>query len=796
MHNLKPICHRLRTGSARHLPQPHSLALSRARRLGLEGTEHLFAYVEPQDESSGASYASELVTKVIQEAFASANDRGATGLVQRILRNANTVLWDWNSGNSPALRHFVGITCVLVRPDKIYVAQTLPGQMLLCHQRQLTALPATASLLTELRGGNSPAGRSLGMASRLEVECHCFSIFAGDILMIGPSKLGMLVRPGDVERGLLGTGGPGAAEFLMRRASERKITLGDGLVIELASEDGIVESLPNGLQAPGRVVRTVSSTAAGMIANAAGAAGERASRPRATTSPRDHGESTESRPKAAKEEQRTAQAGGRGEGGRKPAPSGRAERGNKTDSQKASSASGSPPRSGRTRVAQSYPEVSAGLRPAARRRQSPAGGTALGLTAMLVKGLLAGSLMRLLPDTAYEDLRDRANRVVSSRWLPVGVIMAILSIMLIAASAMYINQQRTLGELQSTLAKVDQLSAGAAAATTQDEARAKLEEAASLLERVGSSESNNALVTDRKKAISAQLDKVNSVIRLSSIETLLDMKGKVDGPTRLGQVVVGDGVAYLLDTAGGAVYAYNLASHGIEKIMAEGWVVDNHMVGMVQQIGWRDGGPFLLDGNNVVYLFDPPSHTWHRFSLQGADGWGTSRDIASLNGDLYVLSVADNQIFKYTSGTLTDPPAKWLAEGSRLDLSQARGLSVDDKAYVLLADGRVLRLKDGKLEETLQITLYPNLVSPIEMAATLQGACLYMVDTYNRRILVMTKDGQQQWQLLAPEDSTLFDDIRGIYVDEKLHTIWIASGSRLLQSVLPSELPQQFSSGH
>ncbi len=230
--------------------------------------------------------------------------------------------------------------------------------------------------------------------------------------------------------------------------------------------------------------------------------------------------------------------------------------------------------------------------------------------------------------------------------------------------------------------------------------------------------------------------------------------------------------------------------------MAEGWVVDNHSVGMVQQIGWRDGGPFLLDGNNIVYLFDPPSHTWHRFGLQGADGWGTSRDIASLNGDLYVLSVADNEIYKYTSGALVDPPARWLAEGSRLDLSQARGLAVDGRSYVLLADGKVLKLKDGKLEQALEMQLYPDLVSPVEMVATTAGACLYMVDTYNRRILVMTKDGRQQWQLLTPEDSTLFDDIRGIYVDDRLRTIWIASGSRLLQSPLPPELPQaQSSSG-
>jgi hypothetical protein len=770
MGNLRPVCHYLQTStSGPGAPRGNTLALTRSNKLGLHGPENLFAYVEPADGSGTAAYAAEIAAKAIREAYAKTGESSATGLLRRMVQSANSALWHWNSKQSPRDRRYAGLTCALVRGTKLYLIQIGAGQVFYCNHDQLVALPprAISKRLKSLRNSTQP--ESLGLLPEIEVECQSLEVANGDLLLLGPSDLGILVRPSDVQRGLFGPKTADVIDFLRRRSSEYGVDLEGCLVIRLEGGERAADAFP------GKVAASAVSSAAGLVSNVTGAV-KRKPRKSITVEPEPAAEE-----KAPARPRRTSQT-------KDPAP-------NPASSQRrraaATTSRSGPVEPSHTRLGgNTFEEVVGTVNGRQRsRRKARANDSALRTALMLIGVFMAGMAARLLPDTAYEWLMKSSRRADSGRWVVTAAAVTIAAVIVIVWSISYISDRRTNGEIQALSGKVDRILAAAAIVKSDDDLRLMLDAALKQIDEASDSAAKSPAIVARHDSVQAQLDKVNHVVRLGSVEPLLDVHSKINGPSRLDEVVVGSGVAYLLDSGAGSIYAYNLASHGFERIMGQDWVVDGQQVGMIQQVGWRTGGLFFLDANNDVYLFNPDEHSWHRFRLQRADDWGSTREVVSFDGNMYVMSAADNQVWKYESGNLGSAPEPWLAAGPDVDLGKVRRMAVDGRIYLLMADGNISKFKSGRLEEKMALDVHPELLSPVDMSTTPTGSCLYIVDSYNRRIVVMSKDGKQQWQLLPPDKSTLFDDIRSVYVDDALRTMWIASGSKLLQVALPAEIP-------
>ncbi len=164
----------------------------------------------------------------------------------------------------------------------------------------------------------------------------------------------------------------------------------------------------------------------------------------------------------------------------------------------------------------------------------------------------------------------------------------------------------------------------------------------------------------------------------------------------------------------------------------------------------------------------------------------TAKSIATYEGNLYLLADNPGRILKYANGQFSDPPADWLQPDSGLDVDQATSIAVDGRIFVGLRGGKIARLLKGKVETEFPVDVQPPLGNPTQIFTSPNVDHLYVVDSAEKRIIELDKDGQVLRQYRPPDGSTDFDSIRSIYADEGKNRLYVVSGSQLYSADLAS----------
>ena len=152
---------------------------------------------------------------------------------------------------------------------------------------------------------------------------------------------------------------------------------------------------------------------------------------------------------------------------------------------------------------------------------------------------------------------------------------------------------------------------------------------------------------------------------------------------------------------------------------------------------------------------------------------------AAFGGNLYILDVASNQVWRYTptdsgfdserSGLLGD-----------VDLSGAAALAVDTDLYLLTDKGGVRRLAHGTEEPFALAGIDRGLLSPASLTANGQGG-LMVVDRGNKRLVSLSTGGEFQAQFV----SRTFTDLRAASVDPGAGLLYVLVGDSLYATEMP-----------
>jgi hypothetical protein len=265
----------------------------------------------------------------------------------------------------------------------------------------------------------------------------------------------------------------------------------------------------------------------------------------------------------------------------------------------------------------------------------------------------------------------------------------------------------------------------------------------------------------------------------------------------LSQVIVRGDNAYVLDKGGGKLYRYALSTHERVPLLSPGDTVGSNGGGDVTVkplifIAWRptsEGGDLAaLDEAHVAYLWLPDTGQWTAYPLGGADGLDKPRDMAAYDGNLYLLWAKAGQVSKWPAGQYGGDPADWFGEPASTELRGRNpvAFAVDGDMYLLLGSGQVVLLTAGEVQKTFALPVWPSIASPLALFTDADSQSLYVVEAGDKRIIRLGKDGSVQMQLKAPADSTAFDNLRNVYVDEAGGKLYILSGKRLYSATLPS----------
>jgi hypothetical protein len=389
------------------------------------------------------------------------------------------------------------------------------------------------------------------------------------------------------------------------------------------------------------------------------------------------------------------------------------------------------------------------------------------------------------PRTRYKRTTTTLPRIFPVPRLAVLAALAVLTVALVAWFAVPRSVQENrearfvslMADARGSLQAAPGLPDGAERRELLSGALADLDEAASIYPEDGQ-------VQALRVQAQAAMSDLDAVVDLGELRLVADLDLQLAGEPSLQQVVVADGVAFLLDAAEGRVVELPLQEGASARVVLE----EGELAGAVRAsrplhiLWWQPEGErgrlLILDDQRRLFSLTPGGRA-APLILRDAEEWGSLDAAATFAGSLYVLDVASNQVWRYAP---TD--AGFDSERSGLlgqaDLSGAMALAVDGDVYLLTEEGGVRRFASGVEKTFAMAGIDRGLVAPASLTGDGQGGLL-VVDRGNKRLVSLSPRGRFQAQFV----SRTFTDLRSTAVDAGAGLLYALVGDSLYVTELP-----------
>ena len=308
-------------------------------------------------------------------------------------------------------------------------------------------------------------------------------------------------------------------------------------------------------------------------------------------------------------------------------------------------------------------------------------------------------------------------------------------------------------------------------------ALANLDEAASMYPDDGQARALRLQVQDSLADLDAVLD-------LGEMRLVADVDLQVAGELSIQHLVVGGSAAFLLDKEGGRVLELPIGEGGSARVVFQ----QGELAGVVKAsrplyiLWWQaegdDGRLLVLDDQRHLFSLTPGGAA-APLVLRDSQEWGSLDGAASYGGNLYVLDVASNQVWRYppTDSGFDSERSAILGDA---DLSGAEGLVVDGDVYLLTEGGGIRRFAHGVEEGGALAGIDRGLLAPSCVTTDGQGGLL-VVDRGNKRLVSLSASGDFQAQFV----SRTFTDIRSAAVDSEGGLLYVLVGDSLYATEMP-----------
>ncbi len=337
------------------------------------------------------------------------------------------------------------------------------------------------------------------------------------------------------------------------------------------------------------------------------------------------------------------------------------------------------------------------------------------------------------------------------------------------------------------------------AATNPSQARKLIELARTDLAAATKEKADLADISSVQNGLKITLDNINRVVVPPDLRLAVDLTSQGTG-VKVAQGVLAEAgdVLYLLDTGRGMVYAADLVG-GIKPILKTGDPAGGSIFGKPVVMAARLDTIVVLDDQNISYIYNKGKGDWTATKLGGSAGWTKPvRQIATYQGNLYVLGPANNQILKYNAGAYAANPEEWVnpSVADNLKLEQAGALAIDGNIFTVSKEGHLIQLArpNGKPKGEIQADYELNVndvVGPtIKNPSALQVGPLdygyaFIVDAEKRVLQFQKEGGGFIQQFMAAPTGKEFDNLRDVAVDSINKKLYIIGEQKVYVFRLP-----------
>ncbi|MCX6759567.1 MAG: hypothetical protein NT012_03335 [Candidatus Nealsonbacteria bacterium] len=274
-------------------------------------------------------------------------------------------------------------------------------------------------------------------------------------------------------------------------------------------------------------------------------------------------------------------------------------------------------------------------------------------------------------------------------------------------------------------------------------------------------------VLNLKNTVSKNLYQLNKLVEISEPKPIFEFKAKEFIPQRL--------ISFK-----GEIYFFTPYSENIFKLSSDLTLATARVIEINKKFSLAtplsDSVIFFSKPNQIIILKENQfSETIYLEELSSAFDFTS---FASYRSHLYFLDAKNGQIVRYpfVSELIWGTPESWLSPepSTALDF---KSMAVDGSIWILTEENAIERYHAGKLQETIDLDIFPYPKTFSKIFTSSQHPYLYLLEPAQKRIVIIDKSGQ----IIGQYQSEKFDNLLDFSVSEDGKTIWLLNGLTLYQ---------------
>jgi len=354
------------------------------------------------------------------------------------------------------------------------------------------------------------------------------------------------------------------------------------------------------------------------------------------------------------------------------------------------------------------------------------------------------------------------------------LIIAILLVILFVYSTSYFKNQQIKNEHDQEFQKIaTQIEEKKNQADSdliygnEDKARSEIAEAQQLLANLMvESQKQKDRQTELNKGIEEIVAKLRHITTVSEPILIADLSAQQAENINVLNLLYQNNQLLAFDSINNLGYQINLDTREIKKITCN--LSD---LGQIVKAKKIDDKILIYQAKNSFIQFTGTGFLSFPVSLPVS---AKIADFASYNGRLYTLDLNTNQIYRQPKAeTGYGDGVNWLRDS--MDLKNIVSLGIDTNIWLLDSTGQILKFNKGRKQNFSPKDLEPALEAPAQLITNDETNYLYILESKNKRIVVLDKEGNLITQYFNPS----FDNLKAFELVEKEKKMFVINDNKI-----------------
>lgn len=351
----------------------------------------------------------------------------------------------------------------------------------------------------------------------------------------------------------------------------------------------------------------------------------------------------------------------------------------------------------------------------------------------------------------------------------VGVLIFVISIINIRANRANAIAEKNFTDMTQAITAKKDAAESALAYRDEDSSLRELQNAQTIMSQINCTPKEHITIC---KALNEQLTDLLARLRKTNqvrAELVVNWSNYLDPLSKITKI---NNKIIALSKNNGELLVYNLLTKETKNITLE--------KGIQEITAPKENDYALIIGNNTLWQYNPENDSITRATFSFPNENFQINSAVIYNRRLYALDTNNNQIYKNDSARNGYGPGKeWVKEKNIID--DVTDLTIDGDIYTTKPNGEIVKLVSGKKENFAIRGLIPELKNISEIWTYTDNNNLYILDNIEKRIVIVSKDGQTKNQLSASD----WKNPVGMTIDQTNQQIYVLDSNKLFRVTLP-----------